>query len=168
MSFESLNLIRRLYCSNSLKIDIDECELKTANCGPDEICKNKPGGYTCSCPVGHTLNAQRRCEDVNECDFYKGQVKWLYFNVLDQNLNSTFKQVCSSNSDCVNTIGSYRCECKEGFRKEGTDEKVCIDINECNEVPGMCEQRCINYWGSYRCGCETGFRLSDNNRTCEG
>lgn len=54
--------------------DIDECQQGTANCGPDEICKNKPGGYTCTCPVGHALNAQRRCEDVNECEFYKGQV----------------------------------------------------------------------------------------------
>lgn len=69
----------------------------------------------------------------------------------------------------MNTVGSYRCECKEGFRKQdGNDEKVCIDINECNEMPGMCEQRCVNYWGSYRCACETGFRLADNNRTCEG
>lgn len=56
------------------KIDIDECETKTANCGPDEICKNKPGGYTCACPVGYSLNALRRCEDVDECSFYKGQV----------------------------------------------------------------------------------------------
>lgn len=54
--------------------DIDECELGTSNCGPDELCRNKPGGYTCSCPPGHTLNAQRRCEDINECEFYKGQV----------------------------------------------------------------------------------------------
>lgn len=54
--------------------DIDECSTGTANCGPDEICKNKPGGYTCSCPSGLTLNGNRRCEDVNECEFYKGQV----------------------------------------------------------------------------------------------
>lgn len=55
-------------------VDIDECQQGTANCGPDEICKNKPGGYTCSCPAGHALNAQRRCDDIDECDFYKGQV----------------------------------------------------------------------------------------------
>lgn len=61
---------------NRSNVDIDECEMKTANCGPDEICKNKPGGYTCSCPAGHSLNAQRRCEDINECEFYRGQVKF--------------------------------------------------------------------------------------------
>lgn len=61
-----------LYVQN---VDIDECRDGTANCGPDETCKNKPGGYTCSCPAGFVLNAQKRCEDVNECEFYKGQVK---------------------------------------------------------------------------------------------
>lgn len=59
---------------NSKFLDIDECELKIANCGPDEICKNKPGGYTCSCPLGYVLNQSRRCEDQDECKFYKGQV----------------------------------------------------------------------------------------------
>lgn len=65
-------------------IDVDECATGTANCGPDEICKNKPGGYTCSCPAGHTLNAQRRCEDINECEFYRGQVSVLRL-ILAQN-----------------------------------------------------------------------------------
>lgn len=75
-------------------IDIDECALKTANCGPDEICKNKPGGYTCSCPAGHTLNAQRRCEDVNECDFYHGQVK------LRSKTSSIVKSICFQLNNC--------------------------------------------------------------------
>lgn len=75
-------------------IDIDECALKTANCGPDEICKNKPGGYTCSCPAGHTLNAQRRCEDVNECDFYHGQVK------LQTKTSSIVKSICFQLNNC--------------------------------------------------------------------
>lgn len=115
------------------------------------------------------LNAQRRCEDVNECEFYRGQVKTRSVFMFKSSNLRTSSQVCSSNSDCINTVGSYRCECKEGFRKqEGSDDKICIDINECNEMPGMCEQRCINYWGSFRCACETGFRLSDNNPTCEG
>lgn len=67
----------------------------------------------------------------------------------------------------MNTIGSYRCECKEGFKKQNDDDKACIDIDECQEIPGLCSQRCINYWGSHRCACEAGYRLSENNRTCE-
>lgn len=67
----------------------------------------------------------------------------------------------------MNTAGSFRCECKEGFKRHGNDEKACIDIDECSETPGLCSQRCINYWGSYRCACETGYHLSANNRTCD-
>lgn len=68
----------------------------------------------------------------------------------------------------MNTIGSYQCECRNGFKKQsGTDDKLCVDVNECADIPGLCSQRCINYWGSYRCACDTGYRLSDNNRTCE-
>lgn len=76
-------------------------------------------------------------------------------------------KVCSSNSECINTHGSFRCECKDGFRKNGHDDKICVDIDECAEMSGLCSQRCINYYGSYRCACNQGYRLSDNNRTCE-
>ena len=40
-------------------------------------------------------------------------------------LHSIQLQICSPNSECVNTPGSYRCECKEGFRS-GTDSRSCV------------------------------------------
>lgn len=53
--------------------DINECETGEARCGLDQNCHNKQGGYTCTCPAGHSY-VGGRCEDVNECEFYKGQV----------------------------------------------------------------------------------------------
>lgn len=44
---------------------------------------------------------------------------------------------------------------------------MCIDVDECKDIPGLCHQRCNNYWGSYRCSCESGYRLNENNRTCD-
>lgn len=129
-------------------VDIDECETGEATCGPDQLCKNKEGGYICSCPPGYILNAARYCEDMNECEL-------------------SGNTVCSMNAKCVNTVGSYRCDCNEGFRKQNDDDKVCIDVDECKDVQGLCQQRCINYFGSYRCACDAGFKLSENNRTCE-
>lgn len=130
-----------------ISTDIDECANGEARCASDQTCLNKPGGYTCSCPVGHMLK-DRRCEDINECEFYKGQV-------------------CPVNTECMNTVGSYRCECNAGFKKIHEDDKVCVDIDECTDIQGLCAQRCINFWGAYRCACETGYQLSYNNRTCD-
>lgn len=76
-------------------------------------------------------------------------------------------KVCPANTECHNTIGSYNCECLNGFKKINHDDKVCVDVDECKDVPGLCHQRCNNYWGSYRCSCESGFRLNENNRTCD-
>uniref|UniRef100_A0A182KH19 EGF-like domain-containing protein n=1 Tax=Anopheles christyi TaxID=43041 RepID=A0A182KH19_9DIPT len=128
-------------------LDIDECATGEALCGPDQTCKNKKGGYVCVCPPGHMIGRNKRCEDIDECAMHGSKV-------------------CQQNSNCVNTIGSYRCDCKEGF-KNGPNEMICTDVDECKEIPGLCHQRCLNYWGSYRCGCHPGYRLSFNNRTCD-
>ncbi|XP_065089708.1 fibulin-1 isoform X2 [Ochlerotatus camptorhynchus] len=129
-------------------LDVDECSTGEAKCGPDQVCKNKRGGYVCLCPAGHIIGRNHRCEDVNECDLHKGKV-------------------CPHNSECINTVGSYRCDCKAGFKKSRPEDLICTDVDECSEVPGLCHQRCINYYGSYRCGCEPGYKLTVNNRTCE-
>lgn len=92
-AFPNQDREKRTIYSIFQQIDIDECEMKTSNCGPDEICKNKPGGYTCSCPAGHTLNAQRRCEDVDECDFYHGQVKFKSTNAIQLSNQFAYNQI---------------------------------------------------------------------------
>ncbi|XP_052902971.1 latent-transforming growth factor beta-binding protein 4 [Anopheles moucheti] len=128
-------------------LDIDECATGDATCGPEQTCKNKKGGYVCVCPPGHMIGRNKRCEDIDECAMHGSKV-------------------CQQNANCINTIGSYRCDCKEGF-KNGPNEMICTDVDECKEIPGLCHQRCLNYWGSYRCGCHPGYRLSLNNRTCD-
>lgn len=92
--------------------------------------------------------------------------------------------VCGVDSECRNSLGSYRCVCKPGFRHRHTPEDPapegrptlqgavtpnrpsCVDINECEETPQLCQQRCTNLWGSYKCHCRPGFRLSADGRTC--
>lgn len=54
-------------------LDIDECATREARCGPDQICKNKPGGYVCTCPYGME-NKNFRCVDIDECEKYKDSV----------------------------------------------------------------------------------------------
>ncbi|XP_039265991.2 uncharacterized protein LOC120341529 [Styela clava] len=73
--------------------------------------------------------------------------------------------VCDMKSVCVNTIGSYKCHCKDGFTKDQFG--VCSDINECREMAEVCRQNqeCTNTIGSYNCVCKDGFRI-DSSDVC--
>nr|XP_049705721.1 fibulin-2 [Helicoverpa armigera] len=131
-------------------VDVNECLTGEAKCGPDQLCSNLPGGYSCNCPVGHRLVGDHQCEDVDECAL-AGSVP-----------------ACSQNADCLNTVGSYQCKCHTGFRSAPVNDKVCVDVDECMESrPGsLCQHRCNNVWGSYRCACHRGYRLNSDNSTC--
>ncbi|XP_034936091.1 fibrillin-1-like [Chelonus insularis] len=127
-------------------IDVDECAEKSHECGPEQICENRQGGYVCSCPPGHVIGPNKDCIDIDECSVFGSKI-------------------CGNNGQCVNTPGSYQCTCNEGFQKsrKGTS---CQDINECEKTPGICQHDCINIWGSYRCSCRHGFRLHSDKRSC--
>lgn len=71
--------------------------------------------------------------------------------------------ICGRSAECINSVGSYKCQCKDGF-KEGSNERSCDDIDECTDMPGLCEHTCVNVWGGYRCACKPGFILNADNR----
>ena len=104
-------------CQNGYKLsndnhtctDIDECTVNN-NGGCEQICHNTSGSYYCSCLTGYLLNNNdhyctgefllfklfKHCHtltDINECDTDNGG--------------------CEHN--CINTLGSYQCQCREGF-----------------------------------------------------
>ncbi|KAK6970580.1 fibropellin-1, partial [Biomphalaria glabrata] len=62
-----------------------------------EFCDNVNG--ECICKPGWTLGDCS--QDVNEC-------------------LGTNNKVCPTNSDCINTRGSYRCECHLGYKLNTT------------------------------------------------
>ncbi|KAL5004007.1 hypothetical protein ScPMuIL_017463 [Solemya velum] len=97
------------------------------------------------CRRGYIPNRQdNTCQDVDECKAIPG--------------------LCVG-GNCVNTVGSYICECKEGQRKNPMTQ-VCEDKDECG-VPGICENgQCTNTEGSYFCVCNPGYELSVDKKTC--
>ncbi|EDV18814.1 uncharacterized protein TRIADDRAFT_62718 [Trichoplax adhaerens] len=98
----------------------------------------------CTCNNGYKGNGIT-CQDIDEC--------------ITNNLN-----VCSNNSNCVNTNGSYDCLCNTGFSGNGLIS--CTDIDECSNNLDNCHTnaQCINSVGSYTCQCNNGY--VGDGRTC--
>ncbi|XP_076236207.1 uncharacterized protein LOC143180395 [Calliopsis andreniformis] len=153
--------------------DIDECAEGLDSC-EGEVCYNQPGGYSCAklpvpitrkpptspappsanqkCDEGSRYVRNRGCVDIDEC--------------------KEIPDACSSNEECVNTKGSFICNCRVGFRRENLTQ-ACVDINECQMQEDTClpTQRCDNTIGSYTCTrflpCGTGYTLNAATEICE-
>ena len=86
------------------------------------------------------------CADINECE--------------DNSLND-----CDAEANCINTDGTYTCECREGFYGTGFYIDAlnlgCYNINECKTGRVDCDPNasCVDVEGSalYRCECNAGY-----------
>ncbi|XP_016107162.1 latent-transforming growth factor beta-binding protein 4-like [Sinocyclocheilus grahami] len=124
--------------------DLDEC-LDALQC-PGQQCLNSPGSYKCvPCRDGHSMQ-NGRCSDIDEC---------------------VSPHLCGPQSVCVNTDGSYRCDCSPGFRAAGP-RRQCRDINECLEGD-FCfpSGECVNTDGSFKCVCAQGYKTAANGTSCQ-
>ena len=124
--------------------DHDECGEDNGGC--TQLCHNLPGGHECTCFPGFQLGERGECEDINECLVDNGG--------------------CSSTHLCVNTAGSRLCECRPGFQLSPVTQ-LCVDMDECGEGNGMCDQLCENTDGGHSCYCRAGYHLLQaDNKTC--
>ncbi|XP_013404877.1 cysteine-rich with EGF-like domain protein 2 isoform X2 [Lingula anatina] len=98
--------------------DIDECQEDQTLCKDNEFCANNQGSYSCTacdaacatclgtgsdqcvkCSEGYTME-NNTCTDIDECaaeDKCKGEHE----------------------VSCTNTVGSYTCNCEEGYEQSG-------------------------------------------------
>ncbi|XP_063990855.1 fibrillin-2-like [Diachasmimorpha longicaudata] len=153
--------------------DIDECREKTDICG-HEVCYNQPGGYSCAqapTPITKEPIRQQTLPTSGPMECSSGQRYVRHRGCVDINECEEIQDVCTSNEECVNNVGSYVCNCRTGFRRDNLTQ-ACVDINEC-QLPNDClsTQRCDNTLGSYNCvrflPCGTGYTLNAATEICE-
>ncbi|XP_050520393.1 fibrillin-2-like isoform X2 [Daktulosphaira vitifoliae] len=119
------------------KITEKEC-CCSAGSGWGKLCKACPqsgsDAFVKLCPEG--IGRGDKGEDLNECDFMN--------NPCD-------------GGECINTDGSYRCECPVGYILDSTG-KQCVDENECKINVNICGNgTCTNLQGGFECICADGF-----------
>ena len=145
-------------------IDIDECTAQIHDCGVTSDCVNLNGTFTCyeRCPTctdteycnwdssahvascickdGYILDQNGNCIDVDEC------------------MNITLNTCFDNSALCINTIGSYHCECPVGYAISPATGH-CEDTNECVVNNHMCHSNadCSNTDGSYVCTCHNNY-----------
>ncbi|XP_016086844.1 signal peptide, CUB and EGF-like domain-containing protein 3 [Sinocyclocheilus grahami] len=118
----------------------ETCAVNNGGC--DSTCHDAVTGVRCSCPVGFTLQLDRK----------------------------TCKETCAVNnggcdSTCHDAVTGVRCSCPVGFTLQ-LDRKTCKDIDECSINRGGCKFGCVNTPGSYECTCPPGYKLHWNKKDC--
>ncbi|KAM7369179.1 hypothetical protein PAMP_013472 [Pampus punctatissimus] len=77
------------------------CSVNNGGCS--HVCVDEPWGALCACPVGYKLSPNGAvCEDLDECAL----------------------PFAPCMHHCTNTVGSYYCHCRDGFKQNGSS--TCI------------------------------------------
>ncbi|KAK0067662.1 fibrillin-3, partial [Biomphalaria pfeifferi] len=168
--------------------DVDECNNGNKPCS--QLCQNMIGGFKCSCFNGFKLDAdgvsckkcsnpyygkdcasQCVCNGLGTCDNVKGCIcndGWTGTNCNnDVDECKAVLDACTGGQICVNTIGSYTCNCPSGYLKVNGS---CLDINECADVLthncSLSVEDCVNNQGGFSCICRSGYARNAQN-ICE-
>ena len=119
-----LTLLNAMVCKPALNmcneysspIDINECSMFNP-C--EQMCTNTNGSYQCSCRNGFILKSDNSTCQGNRIYLWQAFVDQNIFLFSDLNecmqaaLNGS--SLCSANSECINTHGSYQCACVPGY-----------------------------------------------------
>ncbi|GIL51786.1 hypothetical protein Vafri_7703 [Volvox africanus] len=144
---------------------ISSCAQVPSPCGGNSTCVNTTNYYRCTCPKGYTYDrALQTCIDVDECA------------VTNPPCISLDDFDTANNTRCVNTPGSYRCECATGYqltiqwiRRPYAFRYACVDVDECVTMTAPCgdpSATCVNREGSYVCRCPDTTYYDAKTKKC--
>ncbi|XP_071103874.1 low-density lipoprotein receptor-related protein 2-like [Haliotis cracherodii] len=124
--------------------------------GSDELNCDK---YAClpqewACPSsGYCIPISTVCDNNDDCSAGDDEV---------EGCSSSSCTQLSCDHACRPTPSGGACYCNAGFTIDPTDNRTCIDFDECSTW-GFCDQGCVNTIGSYSCSCDAGYTLSPDN-----
>ncbi|KRZ58448.1 Fibropellin-1 [Trichinella nativa] len=166
-----------IFTGKTCETRIDFCQGITCMYGG--TCSNlNEGGYECLCKP---MLSGKHCEKISMCEEISCNFGVCKYSVdessvfceckngytgkfCDSDINECIYQEnpCKNNGTCVNTSGSYKCECPSKF--EGTHCEIKID--PCRSNPCSNQATCITLSDDleeYECKCRIGFE----GRLCE-
>ena len=119
--FSCLHVLKQLlieYYDQSPLKDIDECD-RFSPC--DQNCTNTVGSFMCSCQTGYELHDDARTctgEFMINIRHLSGNVCNILLTDIDEcqmaALNNSV--ICTNDTQCTNTPGSFECVCVPGYR----------------------------------------------------
>ncbi|TRY83481.1 hypothetical protein DNTS_016221 [Danionella cerebrum] len=91
-------------------VDVDECAEGLSSCSAHSHCVNLPGSHRCVC---ETLVAQSNCWERS----YQAEQSAL--GEERQDVDECHEQPCHAQALCMNSPGSFQCQCQPGFHGDG-------------------------------------------------
>lgn len=134
-------------------------------CREGSQCDTNPisGMFNCNCPpgyVGSTCNIDRDECSIGEKDevlnTHNMQYIWpVLLSIMPLSSSSSGTNPCEHGGQCVNTDGSFTCNCVRGYAGPRCEQ----DVNECASNPCQNDGTCLDRIGDYTCICMPGIFL---------
>ncbi|XP_058255216.1 multiple epidermal growth factor-like domains protein 6 [Hemibagrus wyckioides] len=118
-------------------------------------CLEVPGGHMCYCYLNFRLSKKHpeRCElycDSHTCPLAKGMYQCPEGFVKDETQCVDVDE-CTSNhnceQECMNTFGSYKCFCNDGFKL--VNKSKCVPLMNNTPISGTLVTPSVNYTSSH-------------------